>query len=60
VSPQRLFYAHDIRSLGENISNINRKIEALLDARKESGTTAGNEEQTKCIFVSHHQIAEQN
>jgi hypothetical protein len=44
--------------LGKNINSINRKTEALLDARKEVGPEV-NAEKTKCMFMSHHQTAGQ-
>jgi len=50
-----LVYAYD-NILGENINNIKKNAEVLLDTRKEVGLEV-NTEKTKYMVMSHHQNA---
>jgi hypothetical protein len=53
---QHLAYADDIHTVGENIGNIQKNKEAVLDARKEVGLEA-NPEKTKHMLMSNFQKA---
>jgi hypothetical protein len=54
-----LVYADDVNILGDNIDNINKNTQTLIDASKEIGLEV-NTEKTKYMLLSHHQSAGQN
>jgi hypothetical protein len=56
---QLLAYADDVNLLGDNIDNINKITETLIDASKEAGLEV-NVEKTKYMLVSRDQNAGQN
>jgi hypothetical protein len=56
---QLLVYADGVHLLGENINNIKKNAEALLDDSKEIGLEV-NSEKSKYMFMSHHQTAGQS
>jgi hypothetical protein len=56
---QLLAYADDVNLLGDNINNIKRDAEILIDASKEVDLEV-NVEKTKYMLVSHYQNAGQN
>jgi hypothetical protein len=45
--------------MGDNAHTIKRNTQTLIDAGKEVGLEV-NTEKTKCMLLSHHQIAGQN
>jgi hypothetical protein len=56
---QFLAYADDVDLLGDNIDNIKKNTETLIDASKEVGLEI-NVEKTKCMLLSHQQNVGQN
>jgi hypothetical protein len=56
---QLLAYADDVNLLGDNIDNINKNTETIIDSSKEVSLEI-NVEKTKCMLLSRHQNAGQN
>jgi hypothetical protein len=56
---QSLVYVDDVNFLGENIIIIQKNIEALLDASKDTGLEV-NAEKTKLMFIYRHQTTGPN
>jgi hypothetical protein len=57
-SHQLLFYTDEVNLLGDNIDNIKKNTENLVDAAKEVRLEV-NTEKTKYMLLSRHQNAEQ-
>jgi hypothetical protein len=56
---QLLVYADDVNLLEDNIDNIKKNTETLIDASKEVGLEV-NAERTKCTLLPRHQNTGQN
>jgi hypothetical protein len=56
---QLVVYADDVNLLGDNIDNIKKNTEILIDTSKEVGLEV-NSEKTMYLLLSHNQNAGQN